>query len=413
MNIKIIEKSITYPNGFKAAGAAIGLKKNGKKDMAVLVSENLCAAAGCFTQNIVKAAPVTWDINVLNEAKPIKAIVINSGNANACTGDKGYKDCETMAKETAEFVGCGADEVLVCSTGVIGVNLPMDIITAGIEKTAALLGDGEDYGVLCAEAIMTTDTYMKIAGCEVQIGGKTVKFGGMSKGSGMIHPDMATMLGFVTTDCAITAGLLKKALLECVNTTFNMITVDGDSSTNDTAIILANGMAGNALIDSENEDYEAFKAALFEITKKLAVDIAKDGEGATKLMEVKVKGAKTYEDAKKIARSVTGSSLFKAALFGEDANWGRVLCAMGYSGGYFNPNEVSVYFRSYENGMAKDILLMDKGVPIEFDENQAKHVLKEKEIFIDIKLNDGQAQATAWGCDLTYDYVKINGDYRS
>ena len=413
MELKLLNQWVTYPKGFKAAGEAIGLKKNGNKDMAVLVSENLCTAAGCFTQNIVKAAPVTWDINVLNGNNPIKAIVINSGNANACTGAKGYEDCKAMAEECAALLDCKAEEVLVCSTGVIGVNLPMDKVLPGIGKTIASLGDCDNSGIACAEGIMTTDTYMKTAGGEVEIGGKAVKFGGMAKGSGMIHPDMATMLGFVTTDCAITNELLKKALLECVNNTFNMITVDGDSSTNDTAIVLASGLAGNALIDSENEDYEIFKSALFAITKKLAVDIARDGEGATKLMEVKISGAKTCEDAKKIARSVTGSSLFKAALFGEDANWGRVLCAMGYSGGYFNPDDVSVYFRSYENGEAKDIMLMDKGVPIEFDENQAKFVLKEKEIIIDIKLNDGEAAATAWGCDLTYDYVKINGDYRS
>ena len=413
MEIKLLNQWVTYPTGFKAAGEAIGLKKNGNKDMAILVSESLCAAAGCFTQNIVKAAPVTWDIDILDEGKPVKAVVINSGNANACTGEQGFADCKAMAAKAAELIGCETEEVLVCSTGVIGVTLPMEKIIAGIAKTAALLGSDDESGIACAQGIMTTDTYMKTAGCEVVIGGKIVKFGGMAKGSGMIHPDMATMLGFVTTDCAITGELLKKVLLECVNTTFNMITVDGDSSTNDTAIVLANGMADNKLIDSENEDYEIFKAALFEITKKLAVDIARDGEGATKLMEVKVSGAKTHEDAKKIARSVTGSSLFKAALFGEDANWGRVLCAMGYSGGYFNPYDVSVYFRSYENGKAKDILLMDKGLPIDFDEDQAKYVLKEKEIFIDIKLNDGEAQATAWGCDLTYDYVKINGDYRS
>ena len=413
MEIEILNQSVTYPLGFQAAGEFIGLKKNGKKDMAVLVSDNLCVAAGCFTQNIVKAAPVTWDMDILSRNSPVKAIVINSGNANACTGKAGSDDCEAMAKKTAEAIGAETEEVLVCSTGVIGVSLPMDTVIAGIDKTTALLGRSESHGEACAGAIMTTDTYMKIAGCEVEIGGKTVKFGGMAKGSGMIHPDMATMLGFVTTDCAITEELLKKALLECVNTTFNMITVDGDSSTNDTAIILANGAAGNRLINQENEDYETFKTALFAVTKKLAIDIARDGEGATKLMEVRVSGAKTYEDAKKIARSVTGSNLFKAALFGEDANWGRVLCAMGYSGGYFTPYNVSVYFRSYENGGAKDIMLMDKGLPVDFDENQAKHVLKEKEIFIDIKLSDGEASATAWGCDLTYDYVKINGDYRS
>jgi len=414
IDIAMADKTVTYPTGFKAAGAHIGLKKNGKSDLAILASENLCTAAGCFTQNIVKAAPVTWDMELLSRNKPVKAIVINSGNANACTGNKGHEDCETMAERTSWEFKCSKEEILVCSTGVIGVNLPMDIMKSGISETADLLGSDEEHGVACAEAIMTTDTYMKTAACEVTIGGKIVRFGGMAKGSGMIHPNMATMLGFVTTDCAITGELLQKALTECVDSTFNMITVDGDSSTNDTAIILANGMANNKIVDDEaGEDYRIFKFALRAITKKLAVDIARDGEGATKLMEVTVNGAKTYEDAKKIARSVTGSSLFKAALFGEDANWGRVLCAMGYSGGYFDPNGVNLSFRSYGNKWAEGVLLMKDGAPVKLDEKQAKIVLKEKEIFIDIQLNDGHASATAWGCDLTYDYVKINGDYRS
>lgn len=413
MGIGLSNFTLTYPKGFEVAGEAAGIKKSGKKDMAVIYSKNGAVASGCFTTNIVKAAPVIWDMEVLAAKNKVKAIVINSGNANACTGKQGYDDCAETAKEAGKLLKCGADEILVCSTGVIGVNLPMDKILKGVAKTISNLSATEESGRNCAEAIMTTDTYAKTASAQVEIGGKTVKFGGMAKGSGMIHPDMATMLGFVTTDCTITKEMLDAALKDCVNTTFNMITVDGDTSTNDTAIVLASGEAGNAVIEDFGEDYEIFKAALFEITRKLAIDIAKDGEGATKLMEVTVSGAKTYDDAKKIARSVTGSSLFKAALFGEDANWGRVLCAMGYSGGFFNPDDVSVYFRSYESGKPKDIMLMDKGKPVNFDEDKAKYVLKEKEIFIEITLNDGTAKATAWGCDLTYDYVKINGDYRS
>lgn len=404
--MKIFEASVTAPKGFKACGDFVGLKK-AKKDMALIESETLATAAGCFTTNVVKAAPVLWDIDVVKNK--IKGIVVNSGNANACTGEKGYKDAEKTAKCFAELSGVGSENVLVCSTGVIGVNLPMDKIESGIKQLYPKLSDSFESGMEAAQAIMTTDLVSKTIGVEIEIGGKKVTLGGMAKGSGMINPNMATMLCFITTDVAISQTLLQKALSECVVDTFNMISVDGDTSTNDTVLVLANGMAENEEITEENEDYEVFKNALFEINKKLAIDCANDGEGATKLMEVCVKGAVDKNDARKIALSVVSSNLLKAALFGEDANWGRVLCAMGYSGAEFDPYKVTIYFRS-EKG---NILLMDSGKPIVFDEEKASTILSEHKIYIDIQLEEGDSEAVAWGCDLTYDYVKINGDYRS
>lgn len=404
--MNIIKGNAVSPKGFKAWGNAIGLKK-GKKDMAVIVSDELCTAAGCFTTNVVKAAPVQWDMkNVGNE---IKGIVVNSGNANACTGKQGLKDTEDTAEKLAVLTGVNAENILVCSTGVIGVNLPMDIILKGVEDTYANIGSGIEMGDMAAEAIMTTDTYPKKAAVEIEIGEKKVTIGGMAKGSGMINPNMATMLCFITTDCKISGEMLNKALKSCVEDTFNMISVDGDMSTNDTVLCLANGMAENAEINSENEDFEKFKEALFYINKKLAMSCADDGEGATKLIEAKVTGAKDKENARKMALSVVSSSLLKAAIFGEDANWGRVLCAMGYSGGEFDPMKVTIVFRS-ENG---DIKLMDRGTPIVFDEELAAKILSAHNIYIDMILEEGNGEAVAWGCDLTYDYVKINGDYRS
>lgn len=404
--MKIIEGNVVSPKGFNACGNAVGLKKS-KKDMAIIVSDVPCISAGCFTTNVVKAAPVHWDMKTVENK--IKGIVVNSGNANACTGKQGLKDTEDTAAKLADLIGCKAENVLVCSTGVIGVNLPMDIILKGIDSTYSLLGSSIDCGNTAAEAIMTTDTYPKMAAVEIEIGGKTVTIGGMAKGSGMINPNMATMLCFITTDCAISKEMLNKALKSGVEDTFNMISVDGDMSTNDTVLCIANGLAENAEITEEGADFEKFKEALFYINKKLAMSCADDGEGATKLIEAKVTGVKDKENAKKMALSVVSSSLLKAAVFGEDANWGRVLCAMGYSGAEFDPMAVTIVFRS-ENG---EIKLMDNGTPIVFDEELAAKILSAHTIYIDMMLSEGDSEAVAWGCDLTYDYVKINGDYRS
>lgn len=407
--MKIIKGNVTAPKGFKAVGNFVGLKKE-KKDLTLILSENLCTAAGCFTQNIVKAAPVLWDIErVKTKENKIKGIVVNSGNANACTGITGLRDAEATAEVFAELAGCDKENVLVCSTGVIGVNLPMEKLLNGIKTTYPLLSNSFESGESAAEAIMTTDTFIKTICVEIELSGKKVTIGGMAKGSGMINPNMATMLCFITTDADISRKMLDKALSECVKDTFNMICVDGDTSTNDTVLILASGLAENDPITEENADYDTFKEALFEINKNLAVNCVKDGEGATKLMEVTASGIKTKDDARKLVNSVVSSNLFKAALFGADANWGRVLCAMGYSGAKFDPNLVTIVFRS----KAGEILLMDKGSPIVFDENKAADILKESDIYIDINLKEGTETATAWGCDLTYDYVKINGDYRS
>ena len=411
--MKMIEGGILAPKGFKATGGHVGLKKE-KKDLCLILSETDAEMAGCFTQNIVKAAPVLWDMQVAASGQKVRGFVVNSGNANACTGQQGIDDNFAMVRTYADCVGATPEQILCCSTGVIGVPLPIDKVTSGIKALAPKLDSGHESGTLAAEAIMTTDTFAKTISVEIRCGGKAVRIGGMAKGSGMIHPNMATMLAFVTTDAAISRPLLEKALKESTEDTYNMISVDGDTSTNDAVMVLANGMAGNPLIDTENADYETFKAALHYVNRRLAVMIAKDGEGATKLIEVAVSGAKTKEDARKIAKAVVASSLFKAALFGADANWGRVLCAMGYSEGAFDPDQVTIVFKSLNDDDFFDkITLMDKSVPIIFNETEAKKILDRNEIFVDILLFDGQAEATAWGCDLTYDYVKINGDYRT
>jgi len=404
--MKIVCGNATSAKGFKAAGGFIGLKK-AKKDMALILSDVCCKAAGCFTTNVVKAAPVVWDMSIIKN--DIKGIVVNSGNANACTGKQGLEDAKNTAEKFAQLSKVNTENILVCSTGVIGVNLPMDKIKCGIENLYPLLSYDAESGNNAAEAIMTTDTVLKTACAEIDINGKKVTIGAMAKGCGMINPNMATMLCFITTDANITRQLLDKALHKCVEDTFNMICVDGDTSTNDTIIVLANGMAENDIIDKEDENYYKFEEALFEINKKLAMSCASDGEGATKFMEVTVDGAKTKKDAALMARAVVSSNLFKAALFGEDANWGRALCAMGYSGADFDPDKVTIYFRSKKG----EIMLMDNGVPEIFDEDLASLILSEHDINIDIQLKDGNNKATAWGCDLTYDYVKINGEYRS
>jgi len=406
--MKIIDGSVTAAKRFNATGAAIGIKK-GVKDLALISSDVPAIAAACFTTNVVKATSVLRNLDIINSGVKINGIAINSGNANACTGELGKKSNEEMAQALAKELGVEENTILTASTGVIGTTFPIDTVKAGIAKTAHFLGNTRADALLAAEAIMTTDTYSKEVAVEIEIGGKTVCIGGMAKGSGMIHPNMATMLGFITTDVAIDADLLKEMLKNDVQTTYNMVSVDGDTSTNDTVIVLANGMAENPVIKTEGEDYEIFKEALHYVNERLAKDLVRDGEGATKFIEVNVKGAKTTDDAKIIAKSVVCSSLVKAAMFGEDANWGRVLCAMGYSGVKFDPEKVDINFESTKG----NILLMDNGTPTVFDEEMAACILSEKEIIVNVKISEGEAEAKAWGCDLSYDYVKINGDYRS
>lgn len=408
--MKIIDGGITASKGFKASGLASGIKKDlNKKDLAIIYSEIPSNAAGAFTQNLVKAAPVVWDENILKCKNKIKGIVANSGNANACTGKLGYEHVKEIAKTCAKYMDTEPENILVSSTGVIGVPLPIDNLIKGIEKAISQLDSTIEAGILAAESIMTTDTVRKEIAVEFELGGKTVTMGGMAKGSGMIHPNMATLLSFVTTDANISQSLLEKAIKEAVTDSYNMISVDRDTSTNDTAIVLANGMAGNEEISEENEDYVEFKKALNFINVELAKSMACDGEGATKFIEMNVIGAATKEDARILARTVVTSNLTKAAMFGEDANWGRVLAAMGYSGAKFDVDAVKISFSS----KAGNIVLIENGNPITFDEDLASKILSQHDISITAELKDGQYRATAWGCDLSYDYVKINGDYRS
>lgn len=406
--IKVVSGGVTAPKGYQAIGIAAGIKKR-RKDMALIYSEALCRTAGTFTTNIVKAAPVKWDQSIVYGNKTAQAVVINSGIANACTGAEGYGYCRQTAKKTAELFGIQEQEVLVASTGVIGKQLPMDKITAGIETMQKMLSESEAAGTLAAEAIMTTDTVKKEIAVEVEIGGKTVTVGGMSKGSGMIHPNMCTMLSFVVTDADISQELLQKALSENVKDTYNMISVDGDTSTNDTCLLLANGMAGNAPVIQENEDFAAFCEALDFVNTYLAKSMAADGEGATALFEVKVVGAQDKAQAVTLAKSVVSSTLTKAAVFGHDANWGRILCAMGYSGAQFDPDTVDLYF---ESAVGK-IKVIEDGVATDYSEEEATKILSEKEVTVIADIKMGDAYAAAWGCDLTYDYVRINADYRS
>ena len=402
----IIEGGITAPHGYRAAGAHVGIKKK-MKDMALISSEVPAVCAGCFTQNSVKAAPVLWDMQQV--CNPIHGVIVTSGNANACTGPAGLPDTQAMATAFAGQLGARPQNILVCCTGVIGVPLPMPTVLAGITKVTPRLNRGPDAAKDAAKAICTTDTFVKEVAVEFTIDGKTVTVGGMAKGSGMIHPNMATLLAFVTTDAAITRESLQQALTDCVADSFNMISVDGDMSTNDTILALANGLADNAEITAPSPDFDAFRAALAIVCRKLAQDIARDGEGATKFVEVTTTGARSTRDAKLISRSVVSSNLVKTALFGADANGGRVLAAAGYSGASFDPDGIDVTFAS----PAGELPLFRAGSPVPFDEAWAKTVLQEHDIQILIGLAEGDAQATAWGSDLSYDYVRINGDYRS
>lgn len=409
--MKVIEGSVTAAKGFRAAGNAVGIKGKitEKKDLALIASDVPATAAAAFTTNVVKATSVLRNMEIMESGVKINGIAVNSGNANACTGEEGVKSNKEMAQCFASLLGVDENTVLTASTGVIGAVFPIETVKEGIKNTFPMLGYDRNNALMAAEAIMTTDTYSKEVAVEFELGGKTVRMGGMAKGSGMICPNMATMLSFITTDADISAELLNKALKEDIKSTYNMVSVDGDTSTNDTVVVLANGLAGNDKVTEEGADYDTFKEALHYVNERLAKNLVRDGEGATKFMEVNVEGAATYEDAKTMAKSVVKSSLFKAAVFGEDANWGRVLCAMGYSGVKFDPNKVDIVFAS----SAGSILLMDKGTPIVFDEDKAKMILSEKEIQVNIKISEGNEKATAWGCDLSYEYVRINGDYRS
>ena len=408
-SIKVVEGGVTVPKGFYASSVSAEIKYKNREDMALVYSEEKCVSAGVYTSNVVKAAPVIWDKNITDTDTKVRAVVINSGIANACTGEKGLEICKKTGEAVAGITGDTPESVLVASTGVIGMQIPVDRITAGAVKLVETKDPSVEAGTRASKAIMTTDTVNKEIATEFTVGGKTAHMGAMTKGAGMIHPNMCTMLCFVTTDAAIDKKLMQEALSEIVKDTFNMISVDGDTSTNDTLVILSNGLAGNDVITEKNDDYNTFKENLFYICRDLAMRMAGDGEGATALFEAQVKNAKTKEDAKLMARSVVSSSLSKAAIFGHDANFGRFLCAMGYSGADFDQNDVELTFVS-DRGQMK---VFDHGEPLSLDEEKATDILSSKKVTILINMNEGSEEATAWGCDLSYDYVKINADYRS
>ena len=407
--MKEISGGVCAAQGFRAAGVHVGVKTHAawKKDVALIVSDRECAAAAVFTKNVVKAAPIHVDMAHLKDGKA-RAIIANSGNANACA-PCGEENAERMCAAAAKAIGCEAGDVLVSSTGVIGQTINIRAIEEGIPALWDALEASPAASDAAAHAIMTTDTEKKEAAVETVVGGKTVRLGGIAKGSGMIHPNMGTMLCFLTTDCAISSQMIKTALLETVNVSFNRISVDGDTSTNDSCIVLANGLAGNAEIRSKGPDYEAFLAALRALCVELAKKMASDGEGAKHLITCAVSGAKDERSAETVAKSVVSSTLTKAAIFGADANWGRVLCAMGYSGERFDPEKVDVSFASN----AGEILVCRQGRGLDFDEDLAKKILTEDEVDIDITISEGDESCTCWGCDITYDYIKINGDYRT
>lgn len=407
--MEIIKGGVTAAQGFEAAATSIGLKKTGKDDMALIYSAVPCKVAGTFTTNLAKAAPVKWDQKIVKNGGTVQAVVVNSGIANACTGAEGMGYCSDTAQEAAKVLGLKPEEVLLCSTGVIGKQLPINKICMGVhalaDKKASSLGEG----FLAANAIRTTDTHSKEIAVTFQCGGKTVTMGGMAKGSGMIHPNMCTMLAFITTDCAISQEALTKAMKEDVVDTYNMISVDGDTSTNDTALLLANGQAGNPEIQPGTPEYEDFSKALNAINTFLAKQIAGDGEGATCLFEVKAEGCSSKEQARTLAKSIACSNLVKTAMAGHDANWGRIICAMGYSGAQFDPEKVDLCFSS-DNG---DIEIAKDGVALDFDEEKAASILTAAVITCIVDVKEGDQEATAWGCDLTHEYITINGDYRS
>ena len=407
--MKVIEGGVTAALGFEAASCEANIKYKDRTDMAMVFSKEPCVCAGTFTTNVVKAACVQWDQKIVSSGVPMHAVVINSGIANACTGKEGFDACEATAKAVEEALGVHYTSVAVASTGVIGMQLPVDKLTGGVDKMSKTLSDSIEAGTAASKAIMTTDTVNKEIAVTFDIDGKEITLGGMSKGSGMIHPNMCTMLAFLSTDLKIEKALLQEAVSEVVADSFNMITVDGDTSTNDTLLCMANGLAGNEVISEKNDNYFKFKEALSYVCIYLAKKMASDGEGATKLFEAKVINAKSKKDAKTLSRAIVGSNLSKAAIYGCDANFGRFLCAMGYSGAEFDQNDVELFFES-ENGK---IEVFHKGVPLEFDEDEALKIMKADTVTVFVNMNEGSEEATAWGCDLTYDYVKINADYRS
>lgn len=411
--IKQMDGGVTEAQGFQAAGAAAGIKYENRKDMALVYTKEPAVAAGTFTTNVVKAAPVLWDKELIEKGKPVHAVVLNSGIANACTGEEGEENNAQMAAAVAEELSVSAQEVLTCSTGVIGMQLKMEPVKRGAKLLKEALADTREAAMAAAEAIMTTDTCPKECAVEFETEGKNVIVGGMSKGSGMIHPNMATMLSVITTDACIGQDLLLETLQSVVGDTFNMISVDRDTSTNDTCIVLANGMSGISEIKKGTEAYEAFREALLHVARELAKQMAGDGEGCTKLLEVKVENAATVEAAKQLSKSVITSNLVKTAVYGSDANWGRILCALGYAGVEFDPETVDLTICAEgEQGMESIVLVKD-GVATGYSEEEATKLLSQSEVSVICDMKQGNASAVAWGCDLTYDYVKINGDYRS
>ena len=407
--MEIIKGGITSAKGFSAAVCEANIKYKDRTDMAMVMSEVECKSAGTFTTNVVKAAPVVWDHKLVYGGNTARAIVVNSGIANACTGEQGMEYCKQTCEAVEAVYGVPADQVFVASTGVIGMQLPIDRLVNGVKAMKNSFDTSLEAGTKAAKAIMTTDTKHKEVAVSIVIDGKTVTVGGMCKGSGMIHPNMCTMLGFVTTDINISKELLQKALSDSVQDTYNMVSVDGDTSTNDTVLLLANGMAGNTEITTEDENYKKFYEALLYVNTEIAKKIAGDGEGATALFEVKVINAKNKADAKTLAKSVITSSLTKAAIYGHDANWGRILCAMGYSGAQFEPMKVELFFES----AAGRIQIVKDGTGTDYSEEEATKILSEPAVTVVADMHEGDTSATAWGCDLTYDYVKINADYRS
>ena len=407
--MKQISGGVTAAKGFCAASTAAGIKYKDRKDMALIFSKTPCKAAGTFTTNIVKAAPVKWDQKIVAESACAHAVVVNAGIANACTGQEGMDYCSQTADHAAELLKIPADSVLVASTGVIGMQLPMECIKDGVSAMVPELSDANEAGHQASLAIMTTDTHEKEVAVEIELGGKTVTIGGMCKGSGMIHPNMCTMLAFITTDAVITKDALQKALSEDVGDTYNMISVDGDTSTNDSVVLLANGLAENPEITYGTEDYKNFAEALHTINEYLAKKIAGDGEGATALFEVKAVGCESVEQAKTLAKSIVCSNLTKTAIAGHDANWGRILCAMGYSGAQFDPEKVDLFFES----KAGKIQIIENGTAVDYSEAEATKILSEPEVTAIADVKMGDKTATAWGCDLTHGYIEINADYRS
>ncbi len=407
--MRVIEGGVTAAKGFQSASAAAGIKYKDRKDMAMIYSEVPCRVAGTFTSNLVKAAPVRWDQQVVGGSPYAQAVVINAGIANACTGAKGFQYCKDTADVASRELGIPENSVLVASTGVIGMQLPMDRLAAGVRAMVPLLDGGLAAGTEASKAIMTTDTRNKEVAVQFEAGGRTVTLGGMCKGSGMIHPDMCTMLAFLTTDLAISRELLQEALSADVQDTFNMISVDGDTSTNDTLLLMANGLAKNPEITEKNADYAAFCRALNYVDEALAKKMAGDGEGCTALFEVRVVGAENKAQAVTLAKSVITSNLTKAAIFGHDANWGRILCAMGYSGARFDPERVDLFFES----AAGRLQIVRDGMALDYSEEEATRILSEPEVTAVVDVKMGGAAAMAWGCDLTFEYVKINADYRS